>query len=155
MEVRGLSKVSAQLLQTRTAESTAPACMHVCVRDNRRAAGPGALQDVALLAQACIWSLLDGVDDSDPDSDGGSSSSARTALHAAAAPSSAVCGGSGSGGPSGEAGGGGERRRRRRFNVVAVRDGAVPVAWRPDSPLVLTDLPAVQANAHSLSALTH
>ena len=71
------------------------------------------VQDVALLAQACVWALLDGVSESDG-------------------------GGSGGGDPAGGV------RRRRWFNVVAVRDGTMPTAWRPDTSLAPADLQTVQ-----------
>ena len=85
-------------------------------------------QDVALLAQACVWALLDGLADL--------VSSAAAATPAGAHSASAAM-------ASSSASGGGQRKRW--FNVVAVRDGTVPTAWRPDVPLAAADLPAVQA----------
>jgi hypothetical protein len=75
------------------------------------------LQDVALLAQACVWALLDGTLDCEAGS------------------------GSTGGADGSEVSG---SRRRRWFNVVSVRDNTVPTAWRSDAPLAPADLQSVQ-----------
>jgi len=165
-----LASAASQSLASPSASGTSPpaatASQVLVAVDLGRSMDTDRLQDVALLAQALLWSLLENPYVHPPPVDSRPVSATSRPPHTVNGSSGA----NGSGGigvyqPSGgtmRRGDGADERktsttsalvgsrgdvsgRRRGFNLVAIRDGILPLVWRNEVPTVAVELEAVQA----------